>query len=126
MRFCGGRPRASAHSSRMPRDAGPRASIRPFDLPSGVRALRELGIIPEEQNARVLADFLLTLNIGTKVVTNRDGRFGVWVQNEDRLAEARRVYDEFVARLAQRAKDRRLGDPFDPQTEMGPQVDRAQ
>ena len=36
------------------------------------------------------------------------------------------VYDEFVERLARRAKDRRLGDPFDPKTEMGPQVDRAQ
>ncbi len=58
--------------------------------------MRELGIITEEQNARALADYLLTLDIATKVVTNRDGRFGVWVQNEDRLGQAREVLDEFV------------------------------
>ena len=57
--------------------------------------MRELGIITEEQNARALADYLLTLDIATKVVANRDGRFGVWVQNEDRLAQARQVLDEF-------------------------------
>ncbi len=58
--------------------------------------MRELGIITEEQNARALADYLLTLDIATKVVTNRDGRFGVWVQNEDRLGQARQVLDDFV------------------------------
>jgi len=58
--------------------------------------LRELGIIPEEPNARALADYLLTQNIVTKVVANRDGRFAVWVQNEDRLDEARQAYGEFV------------------------------
>ena len=58
--------------------------------------MRELGIITEEQNARALADYLLTLDIATKVVTNRDGRYGVWVQNEDRLDQARQILDEFV------------------------------
>ncbi len=47
---------------------------------------------PRGAIARALADYLLTLNITTKVVANRDGRFGVWVQSEDRLAEARQVY----------------------------------
>lgn len=36
------------------------------------------------------------------------------------------VYDEFVARLAKLTESRRVGDPFDPATEQGPQVDRAQ
>jgi len=36
------------------------------------------------------------------------------------------VYDEFVDRLAQRTAKRKLGDPFDPATEQGPQIDRAQ
>ena len=58
--------------------------------------MRELGIITDEQNARTLADYLLTLDISTKVVTNRDGRFGLWVQNEDRLPQAREILDEFV------------------------------
>lgn len=37
-----------------------------------------------------------------------------------------RVHDQFVDALAQRAKQRKLGDPFDPTTQQGPQVDKAQ
>ena len=36
------------------------------------------------------------------------------------------VYDEFVERSAVRAKKRRVGDPFSPRTEQGPQVDAEQ
>lgn len=36
------------------------------------------------------------------------------------------IHDEFVERLAERNENRRLGDPFDPDTEQGPQVDQAQ
>jgi aldehyde dehydrogenase (NAD+) len=36
------------------------------------------------------------------------------------------VHDRFVDQLAARVKARRLGDPFDPATQQGPQVDRAQ
>ncbi|MEO1496295.1 MAG: aldehyde dehydrogenase family protein [Planctomycetota bacterium] len=36
------------------------------------------------------------------------------------------VHDEFVERLSKKNADRRLGDPFDPETQQGPQVDRAQ
>src|SRR5579871_3071201 len=36
------------------------------------------------------------------------------------------VYDRFVEKSAGRAKNRTVGDPFDPQTEQGPQVDQAQ
>ena len=36
------------------------------------------------------------------------------------------VYDEFVERISEKTKARKLGDPFDPRTEQGPQVDRAQ
>lgn len=59
-------------------------------------ALRELGIITEERNARALADYLLTREIVSKVVANRDGRFSLWVRDEDRLDEARQVHEEFV------------------------------
>ena len=37
-----------------------------------------------------------------------------------------KVYDEFVARSVQRAKNRTVGDPFDRKTEQGPQVDNEQ
>ncbi|HID77604.1 MAG TPA: aldehyde dehydrogenase family protein [Planctomycetaceae bacterium] len=43
-----------------------------------------------------------------------------------RLFVEERIYDEFVSKVVQRAKTRRLGDPFDPQTTQGPQVDRSQ
>jgi aldehyde dehydrogenase (NAD+) len=43
-----------------------------------------------------------------------------------RLFVQDKVYDEFVSRLADKARTRRLGDPFDPATEQGPQVDQAQ
>lgn len=36
------------------------------------------------------------------------------------------IHDEFVERLLEKNKTRRLGDPFDPETEQGPQVDQAQ
>ena len=37
-----------------------------------------------------------------------------------------KVHGEFIDRLVKKAKNRRLGDPFDPSTEQGPQVDKAQ
>ncbi|XP_030759008.1 aldehyde dehydrogenase, mitochondrial [Sitophilus oryzae] len=36
------------------------------------------------------------------------------------------IYDEFVERSVERAKKRRVGDPFHPETEQGPQVDEEQ
>ena len=43
-----------------------------------------------------------------------------------RLFVEERVYDEMIDRLAQMNRERKLGDPFDPATEQGPQVDQAQ
>ncbi len=43
-----------------------------------------------------------------------------------RLFVQESAHDEVVAKLAAKAKARKLGDPFDPATEQGPQVDRAQ
>src|SRR6201999_980402 len=37
-----------------------------------------------------------------------------------------KCYDEFVEKSVARAKTRKVGDPFDPQTEQGPQVDDVQ
>jgi aldehyde dehydrogenase (NAD+) len=36
------------------------------------------------------------------------------------------VHDEFVQRVSEINQQRKLGDPLDPETEQGPQVDRAQ
>jgi aldehyde dehydrogenase (NAD+) len=37
-----------------------------------------------------------------------------------------KIYDEFVERSAERARKRTVGDPFDPKTEQGPQIDEEQ
>jgi aldehyde dehydrogenase (NAD+) len=37
-----------------------------------------------------------------------------------------KIYDQFVEKSSARAKTRKVGDPFDPKTEQGPQVDDAQ
>ena len=36
------------------------------------------------------------------------------------------IHDKFVDQLAAKASSRKMGDPFDPATQMGPQVDKAQ
>ena len=36
------------------------------------------------------------------------------------------IHDEFVDRIAEKDEQRNVGDPFDPATEQGPQVDQAQ
>ncbi len=43
-----------------------------------------------------------------------------------RLFVEEKIHDEFVERCVERAKGRTLGDPFDPNTIQGPQVDRDQ
>jgi aldehyde dehydrogenase (NAD+) len=43
-----------------------------------------------------------------------------------RLFVEEKAYDDFVAKSVARAKQRKVGDPFDPKTEQGPQVDDAQ
>ncbi|MCK6483537.1 MAG: aldehyde dehydrogenase family protein [Phycisphaerae bacterium] len=43
-----------------------------------------------------------------------------------RLYVEERCYDEFVEKSVARAKKRTVGDPFDPKTEQGPQVDKDQ
>ncbi len=43
-----------------------------------------------------------------------------------RLFVEEKAHDELVDRLQKLAKGRRLGDPFDPATEQGPQIDQAQ
>ena len=43
-----------------------------------------------------------------------------------RLYVEEKAYDQFVEKSVARAKNRTVGDPFDPNTEQGPQVDDAQ
>src|SRR5438067_7947455 len=43
-----------------------------------------------------------------------------------RLFVQEKVYDEFVNKMVAKAKSRKVGDPFDPATEQGPQVSQEQ
>jgi aldehyde dehydrogenase (NAD+) len=43
-----------------------------------------------------------------------------------RLFVEERVHDEVIDRLKEKNSDRKVGDPFDPETQQGPQVDEAQ
>jgi aldehyde dehydrogenase (NAD+) len=43
-----------------------------------------------------------------------------------RLFVQDKSYDEFVDKLGTKVESRKVGDPFDPTTEQGPQVDKAQ
>jgi aldehyde dehydrogenase (NAD+) len=43
-----------------------------------------------------------------------------------RLFVEEKVHDEVVDRLKAKNRDRKIGDPFDPETQQGPQIDEAQ
>jgi aldehyde dehydrogenase (NAD+) len=43
-----------------------------------------------------------------------------------RLYVEERVHDELIDRMKEKNADRKVGDPFDPDTQQGPQVDEAQ
>src|SRR5258707_13271350 len=43
-----------------------------------------------------------------------------------RLYVEEKVHDELIDRVREKNRDRRVGDPFDPETQQGPQVDEAQ
>ena len=43
-----------------------------------------------------------------------------------RLFVEKAVHEEFVGRIVERAAKRRLGNPYDPETTQGPQIDQAQ
>ncbi len=59
--------------------------------------MREIGTVAREQDARALADYLLTLDITTKLVANRDGAWAIWAHREERIPQARQVLEEFAS-----------------------------
>lgn len=56
--------------------------------------MRQIGILPGEGAARLLADYLLTLGVTTRIREESEG-WGVWVLDEDRFARARQEFDAF-------------------------------
>lgn len=58
--------------------------------------MRRIGSIPNEEQARVLADHLLTLGITTRLERKDDG-WAVWVHREDKVDQGRTELDAFAA-----------------------------
>jgi len=59
--------------------------------------LRQIGTLPGEREARHLADYLLTLGVGTRLRQEPDG-WGVWVLDENRLPQARQEFEAYRSR----------------------------
>ncbi|GIW87728.1 MAG: hypothetical protein KatS3mg108_2052 [Isosphaeraceae bacterium] len=59
--------------------------------------MRQIGILPDEQLARRLVDYLLTQEIEAEVRPTRDTAWGIWVVKEDHVEAGRRELDAFQA-----------------------------
>lgn len=71
----------------------------------------------------------LNLSVDTAVQTASDGVYfnhGQCCCAGTRVFVESKIYDNFVAKAKEQAESRRLGNPFDPQTQQGPQIDQDQ
>lgn len=59
--------------------------------------MRQVGSVASEREATDFADYLLAQKIPTKILTTKDGRREIWVQNEDQVARAAEEFRAFVA-----------------------------
>lgn len=61
--------------------------------------MRQLTVLPQEEAAQRLADYLLTQQITTRVdrLSAADGGWEVWVREEEQVAQAREILAEFEA-----------------------------
>lgn len=77
--------------------------------------MRQIGTLPDEAQARRLADYLLTLGVEADIRPTRDTAWGVWVMKEDLVDRGRRELETFRAEpdapryqeAARAARDRR-------------------
>lgn len=58
--------------------------------------MRQIGTIADEGEAKALGDYLLTLNIPTKIDPSSKGGFAVWVRREDQVERARGELEAFL------------------------------
>jgi GlpG protein len=56
--------------------------------------VREIGIVAQEKEAKVLADYLLSQQITSKVMPAKDG-WSIWVHDEDRVPQAVEAFRAF-------------------------------
>ena len=58
--------------------------------------MRQIGTVADERQARALADYLLTLEISTRVDPSSKGGFVIWARREEQVDRARQEFDAFV------------------------------
>lgn len=81
--------------------------------------MRLIGQLPSEEQARRFGDFLLTRGIHHQLETEGDGHWAVWIQEEDRVAEAQQWLARFqtdpdateFAEAARLARQQRKAEP---------------
>jgi GlpG protein len=59
--------------------------------------VRQVGTVASEQEAKRFVDYLLAQQVPAKILTTRDGLWGVWVQNEDQVARGAEEFRAFIA-----------------------------
>jgi GlpG protein len=57
--------------------------------------MRQIGTIADEAEAKRLADYLLTLDVSTRVDPSSKGGFIIWARREEQVEQARKEYEEF-------------------------------
>lgn len=77
--------------------------------------MRIIGQLPDEPKAKRFADFLFVSGIENQIEGEAEGRWSIWVYDEERLDEARRLLERYqsnpadpkIGRLAQQAESLR-------------------
>ncbi len=59
-------------------------------------SVRQVGSVASEREANLFADYLLAQKIPTKILTTKDGRREIWIQNEDQVPRASEEFRAFV------------------------------
>ncbi|OMJ73602.1 hypothetical protein SteCoe_27679 [Stentor coeruleus] len=93
---------------------------------SGIHGLRRVSLELGGKSPNIILD---DADLELAVSQSHNGIFFNQGQNCDagsRLFVQEGIYNDFISRAVQCAKDRKLGDPFDPTTIQGPQVDENQ
>ncbi|MBX6316455.1 MAG: rhomboid family intramembrane serine protease [Isosphaeraceae bacterium] len=58
--------------------------------------MRQIGVIADENDAKALADYLLTQEITTRLDRSSQGGIAIWVHREEKVEQAKRELAEFL------------------------------
>lgn len=58
--------------------------------------MRQIGVLPDEQDAQRFSDYLLTEGVSSRVDAEPEG-WSVWILNEEQVASSREAFQDFLA-----------------------------